>query len=387
MLRTTVLAILAGVILVVAVPALAVPPPPDGFLYPYKEHFDDYATGTGDANYATNWTVPPGMVRISIDRKKAWSAPNHLYIVDTEGYGISYNMVHNFQLLNPLATGVNGTDDTPLRQSFLMWCWNKGKERKYCSSFIELSMGDVQAPMYPYSGPQLPVIAFGWTRGMGTGTSVVPKYFDGQTWHSLSWIDQNKKWNNLLTKIYADRIVAENTKYNPGGFPPQTKPRAYLGSFDTIKFRAPNNDAAQRCVDDIFLVAGVLTGPPIPLDMDILPNDDPNNFTVLKKADSKARLPIEVYGSAVVDASDIDLDSIRVAGTVIPVKIQNDIDYDGDGIVDLKVHLNRVELINALDLANEPEGAVVDVVLTGAAVGGCPIIEATDSVVIHHPGG
>jgi hypothetical protein len=119
---------------------------------------------------------------------------------------------------------------------------------------------------------------------------------------------------------------------------------------------------------------------PIILTADVLPSDDPNYMTVQKKADSKSRLPIEVYGSEEFDVADVDLSSIRVAGSVIPVKMQNDIDYDGDGLVDLKVHVNRAELINALNLANEI-GNEVDVVLTGAAVGGCPIIEATDIVI------
>lgn len=123
---------------------------------------------------------------------------------------------------------------------------------------------------------------------------------------------------------------------------------------------------------------------PIALAADILPNDDPNDMVVLKKADSKARLPIEVYGSEEFDVADVDLGSIRVAGTVIPVKVSNDGDENNDGYADLVIHVNRVDLINALDLSNEI-GNVVDVVITGAAAGGCPCFEATDVVIPQAP--
>jgi len=122
----------------------------------------------------------------------------------------------------------------------------------------------------------------------------------------------------------------------------------------------------------------------ISLPLDILPSDDPNYFTVQKKADSKSRLPMEVYGSEELDAADIDFASIRVAGIVIPVKISNDGDENMDGYADLVIHVNRRDLINALDLSNEI-GNVVDVVVTGAAVGGSPIFEATDTILPQAP--
>jgi len=92
------------------------------------------------------------------------------------------------------------------------------------------------------------------------------------------------------------------------------------------------------------------------------------------------RLPIEVYGSELVDAADIDLTSVLVAG-VSPVKAQNDIDYDGDGLVDLKVHINRRDRIDPLSLDAEPEDAVVDVELTATRLSDGWAIEATDVVI------
>ena len=168
-----------------------------------------------------------------------------------------------------------------------------------------------------------------------------------------------------------------------------------LGRF-TYNLRRGYGISVDESNGDILIVGrGVINDPvryrgfllricdPIAPAADILPSDDPNDFTVQKKADSKARLPIEVYGSAELDVADIDLGSIRVAGSVIPVKVSNDGDENHDGYADLVIHVNRVDLINALDLSNEI-GNVVDVVITGAAAGGCPCFEATD-VVIPQP--
>ena len=85
-----------------------------------------------------------------------------------------------------------------------------------------------------------------------------------------------------------------------------------------------------------------------------------------------------VYGSADLDVADINLASIKVAG-VTPVKLQNDTDMNGDTYVDLVIHVNRRALIDALTLVGN--GVPVEIVVTGAAVGGCPAFEATDVIV------
>ena len=373
MLRTTVLAMLAGAVLVVAVPALALPP--GGPLYPGAEKFDDYALGIGDPNYAANWAVPPGMFRIPIGNKKPSSPPNVLYVISTEGYGIEYDLYPDFQAVNPHATGLNGTDANPIIQQFYMR--NKScKNRNYTSFFVQLSMGGVQAPSYPHDGTLLPVIAFGWCRGMGTGNSITPKYFDGQMWHALGSTDQTCKGNILKTLVNTNTVAVDNLK--DGGYPPQIRPRAYLGSFDTITLRAPNNDGKERSVDDIWLVDGVLTGPPIQVDVDILPSDDPNLFTPNKKG--RGKLPIAILGSADLAATDIDPESVLIAG-IEPLRTSTDKDEDGDGLVDLVVHINRRDLIDALSL-DAKIGETVAVDVTAACLPHGWAIEGQESIVI-----
>jgi len=163
-----------------------------------------------------------------------------------------------------------------------------------------------------------------------------------------------------------------------------------LGRF-TYNLRRAYGISVDESNGDILIVGrGVINDPvryrgfllricePLALAADILPNDDPNDFVVQKKTPGKSRLPIEVYGSAEFDVADVDLDSVKVAG-VSPVKISNDQDMNNDGYADLVIHVNRRELIDALSLVDD--GVPVDVVITGAAAGGCPCFEATDVVV------
>jgi hypothetical protein len=365
---------LAGAVLVTAIPAVALPL--GGPLYGSAEKWDDYATGFYDPNYVANWYVPPGMYRIMIRDKRPWSPPNALWIVDTEGYGIAYDLLPDLQAIAPLATGVNGTDDNPLIQQFEIWM--KGcPYRKYASCFIQLAMGDQMVPDVGYAGPVVPVIAMGWIRGLNYPGSITPWYFDGQVWHSLGSTDATCAYNILKTVIKTDSVAIDNLL--DAGYPPQIRPRAYLGSFDTIMVRSPNNDAKERAVDDIWLIDGVLTGPPIELDMDILPDDDPNNMVVTKSR--SARLPIEVYGTEDTPGEDIDLDTVLVEG-IQPVRAHNDIDYDGDGILDLKVHVNRRALIDELGLVGDDENNVpVAVELTANRVSDGWAIVATDGVL------
>jgi hypothetical protein len=116
---------------------------------------------------------------------------------------------------------------------------------------------------------------------------------------------------------------------------------------------------------------------PIVLAMDILPDDDPNLFTVNKKG--QGRLPIEIYGTEDFSAADIDLSAITVAGVISPVKAQNDLDYNGDGYLDLKIHVARRDLIDALSLDTEI-GNEVEVTVEANTVYGCEVI-ASDTII------
>jgi len=249
MVRTSVLVLVVGAVLVAAVPAVAVPP-----LYGTKESFEDYVLGSDGPLYTANWATMPGCSRIAVKANKPWTGSKNIEVVDSQ-YGLTYDLVPDIQAVDPTKNAVNGTDANPLVQLLCMWSKNSYPDRKYASFFVELSRGDVHAPVGDAS-EVLPVIAFGWTRGMGTGTKITPSYFDGMTWHDLGNTDQMAAWNVLRTKIYTDTVWFDNEQDSVGS---ETKPRAYLGGFDTISLRAPNNDAKARSVDDVWLVEGVLT--------------------------------------------------------------------------------------------------------------------------------
>jgi len=266
--RKTILAILAGVVLVSGIQALASPLP----IYPGKEHFDDYATGTSDPNYVANWPTvsnppdyaPGPWTRYAIGTQKPWSTPNNLWLVDTEKTGIVRDLASDIEAAAPGMTAWDATDDDPLESQFSMWSKNKTAERKYASVFVELSMGEVHAPGEGYSGPTLPVIAFGWARGPINGTSITPYFFDGATWKTLSSIDQSAQWNNLNMLVYSNYVKIENKSFSGVV---ETETIAYTGPFDHISIMSPNNDAAERAIDDVWLRGGVYVPEPATLSL------------------------------------------------------------------------------------------------------------------------
>ena len=231
-------------------------------LFPGLEGFDTYSRGTSDPNYVSTWPTisGPGWTRYEINSKRPWSTPNNLWVVSTELTGISHDLSSDINDAVPGMTGWNGTNANPLECQFDMNSQNKTAEREYASVYIELSMGDLRAPAdINYSGPTLPVIAFGWARNQGWGTSITPYCFDGARWKTLSSIDQSVSWNHLNALIYEDHIVFENTKFSGVT---ETETRAYLGSFDRISVLSPNNDGSERPIDNVLLQGGVYTSEP-----------------------------------------------------------------------------------------------------------------------------
>jgi len=250
--------------------------------------------------------------------------------------------------------------------------------------FMEISLDGAHAPNSMTSGP-VDALAFGAARGL-EGRGNYAYVFDGNDWIETNIYLNVKRWHRFTFEVSATQftLIDDCPKRSPR-IQSQTFDRKYLGGFNTVSMRQIGQETGKhRYADKTYLSGGSIVCVPVLATMDVLPSNDPNDFTVLKKADSKARLPMEVYGSEELDVADIDLGSIRVAGTVIPVKVSNDGDENMDGYADLVIHVNRVDLINALDLSNEI-GNVVEVVVTGVAAGGCPCFEATDVVIPQAP--
>ncbi|MHC4798362.1 MAG: hypothetical protein ACYTF1_17145, partial [Planctomycetota bacterium] len=120
---------------------------------------------------------------------------------------------------------------------------------------------------------------------------------------------------------------------------------------------------------------------PIIANLDILPEEDPNLFAV--NMQSKGRLPMAILGSNDYDINDIDISSLSVAGTVLPVrtpKIEKDV--NGDGLLDLVIHVSRRDVIAALGLDLLDPGTVVDITVNATMLS-CGKLQATDSVILE----
>jgi hypothetical protein len=201
----------------------------------------------------------------------------------------------------------------------------------------------------------------GWSYGVeGAGTSYDAAMWPGDTLQCVHLADllnslgaDTSEWS-VLTKVYS---VSENALI-VGGYGTWAADGTIRGFIADLR-------------------------PAIILDLEILPNDDPNLFTVNKQ--SKGRIPMELYGSEELPGEDINLESIMIAGVASPVKAKLD-DLNGDGILDVLLHFSRLDLIDALDLGALEAGTEVDVTVTATAAGDGDAanwpVEATDSIIL-----
>ncbi|UCD28989.1 MAG: hypothetical protein JSV03_00455 [Planctomycetota bacterium] len=121
--------------------------------------------------------------------------------------------------------------------------------------------------------------------------------------------------------------------------------------------------------------------PPVQVNLDVLPSDAANLFTV--NMQGKGRLPIAILGSEDYDVNAIDLDSLNIAGVVLPVKEPKiEKDENGDGLLDLVMHFSKREVIAALGLdLMDCNGTVVEIAVDGTGPCGLPIV-ATDEITL-----
>ena len=102
-----------------------------------------------------------------------------------------------------------------------------------------------------------------------------------------------------------------------------------------------------------------------------------------------------ILGSADLDVTQIDVDSISINGVAYPVKTPSVQDVSGqascdcgsgpDGYQDLVLQFSQHDVIDALGLDTLPEGTLVYVTVTGNL--GCQKVEATDCMTLHRAGG
>lgn len=120
--------------------------------------------------------------------------------------------------------------------------------------------------------------------------------------------------------------------------------------------------------------------PPLAVDVDILPADDPNLLTV--NMEGKGRLPIAILGSEEVDVTTIDLSSLNMAGVGLPVRTPVIEDTNEDGHLDIVMHFSRRDVIANLELELlDCDGSVVEVTIDGAMPCGLAVTGSDDLVL------
>ncbi|MHC4445653.1 MAG: HYR domain-containing protein [Planctomycetota bacterium] len=131
----------------------------------------------------------------------------------------------------------------------------------------------------------------------------------------------------------------------------------------------------------------------LPLNLDIKPGGCPNPLNT--NINNKGKLPVAILGTEDFDVNQIDLNTISIAGAVLPAimpKIE-DVgtalngqecechELEGDGYADLVIHFSRRELILALGLDLMEPGAIVPITVEGMLADGTPFA-ATDCVIL-----
>jgi probable HAF family extracellular repeat protein len=136
-----------------------------------------------------------------------------------------------------------------------------------------------------------------------------------------------------------------------------------------------------------------LPEPTTTLSLDIKPGSCPNPLNT--NTQGKGRLPMAILGTDTFDVNEIEVDSISIAGTVLPVRtpVIEDVgtpldgqecechEPEGDGHDDLLIHFSKREIILALGLDEMETGAVVPITVEGELLDGTPF-EATDCVTL-----
>jgi hypothetical protein len=145
-------------------------------------------------------------------------------------------------------------------------------------------------------------------------------------------------------------------------------------------------------IDDIIILEDP-EEPVLNINIDIKPGSCPNPLNTNTRG--KGKIPMAILGTEDFDVSDIDPDSISIAGTVLPVRtpVIEDIgtpfdgaecechELEGDGSNDLVIHFSRREIILALGLNQMELGTVVPITLEGSLFDG-RLFTATDCVTL-----
>jgi hypothetical protein len=138
--------------------------------------------------------------------------------------------------------------------------------------------------------------------------------------------------------------------------------------------------------------------------LDILPAKCPNTLNVTNGGAALVSLPVSLLGND-FDVTQVDIGTLAIArgafvtagGPSVPPTNPEFGDtstppgepcgcntFGPDGNLDLVLHFDEVELIATLDLDNEPDGAVIELVVTGLLLDGRPFTGHDCVKIINH---
>lgn len=171
--------------------------------------------------------------------------------------------------------------------------------------------------------------------------------------------------------------------------------------YDSLQATAPAGTAQAQAVWVIVqpawepggaMIDAASFGPAVSLD--IYPANCPNLLTTNVRG--KGRLPMAIAGSSSFDATNVDLDTISINGSIFPVKSsiggstspntggECSCSIGDDGVDDLNLHFSRREVIQGLGLDLLPAGTSVPITVSGLMIDGTPF-SATDCIETEAP--
>jgi hypothetical protein len=218
-----------------------------------------------------------------------------------------------------------------------------------------------------------------------TGSSTGPKDFDIVIDLQAPFL-YDPALGNLL--LYVKKVTGESTPFFDGvqGIP--TTSRVYYSSITGGPFTHPANSGLVTR----FTVTPVPPEPaPEPEPTPPPPSDGQVSAAVKPGGDpkinpkSKGTTPVAIFGTASFDAGTVDPETVTLNGISVKTKPNREPmasleDVDGDGILDLLVHIDTQDLVSSSPVASAGSGmsatsasSTIEVVLEGKTFDGTPI--------------
>jgi hypothetical protein len=195
----------------------------------------------------------------------------------------------------------------------------------------------------------------------------------------------DENWEATVPDLCALATITDNCNPSPG-CTQNPSAGATIPGGDTIVSLTATDEAGNSSSCEVTITVIV------PVDLDIKPDSCPSPLNINTK--NKGRIKVALLGSDKFDVSEIDVNSIAIAGVVFPLKTPTTMDvgtprpvsqqcecrgHKKDGINDLLIFFPRNEIILALGLNAMERKMVVPITVEGMLLDGTPF-SATDCV-------